>query len=427
MRSRACAPPGSPRRLWPSSAWRSPPPPTPPHLPSTPWTFGENSFGQLGNGTTTTRRSGAPVNGLKGVIDIHGGREHVVALKSDGTVWTWGSNVEGQQGRGHDGEHADADPGDLARHQQRGRRDRAQPHRRAEEQRHRVDVRAEQRRPARRRQHHACAAHRSRSAASPTPSASPPAATCPTPSAPADSCGPGAATTRASSATAPPRAVSTPVRVGTSINFAGVKTLTGGRDHAVAVKTDGSVWAWGSNDYGQVGDGTTTDKLTPGRRSTSTAPPPARAPPSTPRPARTTPTRCAPTAPSRRGVATTARARRRHQHQQDAPGQRAHGTPAARRSAVPSASAPGRDMGNVTLADGRVMAWGHNLYGQLGDGTTTNRTRAVVVPGITNAVKAGGGGSAYGVVLVGDTTTRRPTRPRSRASPAPTAPTSPAR
>ena len=37
----------------------------------------------------------------------------------------------------------------------------------------------------------------------------------------------------------------------------------------------------------------------------------------------------------------------------------------------------GRDMGNVTLADGRVMAWGHNLYGQLGDGTTTNRPRAV--------------------------------------------------
>ena len=31
---------------------------------------------------------------------MHGGREHVVALKSDGTVWTWGSNVEGQQGRG---------------------------------------------------------------------------------------------------------------------------------------------------------------------------------------------------------------------------------------------------------------------------------------------------------------------------------------
>ena len=68
--------------------------------PGTPWTFGENAFGQLGNGTTTTRRTGAPVNGLNGVTDIHGGREHVVALKSDGTVWTWGSNVEGQQARG---------------------------------------------------------------------------------------------------------------------------------------------------------------------------------------------------------------------------------------------------------------------------------------------------------------------------------------
>jgi len=67
--------------------------------PSTPWTFGENSYGQLGSGNTTTRRSGAPVNGLTGVIDIHGGREHVVALKSDGSVWTWGSNVEGQQAR----------------------------------------------------------------------------------------------------------------------------------------------------------------------------------------------------------------------------------------------------------------------------------------------------------------------------------------
>ena len=68
--------------------------------PGTPWTFGENAFGQLGSGTTATRRTAGPVSGLNGVIDMHGGREHVVALKSDGTVWTWGSKVEGQQGRG---------------------------------------------------------------------------------------------------------------------------------------------------------------------------------------------------------------------------------------------------------------------------------------------------------------------------------------
>src|SRR5680860_1507662 len=68
--------------------------------PGTPWTWGENAYGQLGNGTTTTRRTGAPVTGLNGVIDMHGGREHVVALKSDGSVWTWGSNAQGQQARG---------------------------------------------------------------------------------------------------------------------------------------------------------------------------------------------------------------------------------------------------------------------------------------------------------------------------------------
>ena len=62
----------------------------------------------------------------------------------------------------------------------------------------------------------------------------------------------------------------------------------------------------------------------------------------------------------------------------------------------------GRDMGIVTLADGRAKSWGHNLYGQLGDGTTTDRTSAVFVPGVTNAVKSAGGGSTYGVVLVGD-------------------------
>ena len=48
------------------------------------------------------------------------------------------------------------------------------------------------------------------------------------------------------------------------------------------------------------------------------------------------------------------------------------------------------------------MTWGRNLNGQLGDGSTTNRTSAVYMRnGVTNAVKAGGGGSEFSVVLVG--------------------------
>ncbi|MCL2151985.1 MAG: S8 family serine peptidase [Oscillospiraceae bacterium] len=36
-----------------------------------------------------------------------------------------------------------------------------------------------------------------------------------------------------------------------------------GSNHSLAVKTDGSLWAWGQNWYGQLGDGTTTDSLIP--------------------------------------------------------------------------------------------------------------------------------------------------------------------
>ena len=33
--------------------------------------------------------------------------------------------------------------------------------------------------------------------------------------------------------------------------------------HTLAVKADGSLWAWGRNNYGQIGDGSTTDRWAP--------------------------------------------------------------------------------------------------------------------------------------------------------------------
>jgi alpha-tubulin suppressor-like RCC1 family protein len=39
--------------------------------------------------------------------------------------------------------------------------------------------------------------------------------------------------------------------------------VSGGNAHTLAIKTDGSLWAWGENDYGQLGDGTTATKRSP--------------------------------------------------------------------------------------------------------------------------------------------------------------------
>ena len=52
----------------------------------------------------------------------------------------------------------------------------------------------------------------------------------------------------------------TPVKV-----LEGVRSVAIGANHAAAVKTDGSLWTWGSNHYGQLGSGTTEDAAVPVR------------------------------------------------------------------------------------------------------------------------------------------------------------------
>lgn len=60
--------------------------------------------------------------------------------------------------------------------------------------------------------------------------------------------------------------VTSPVRVGTDSNWS--KVSVGGK-HSVAIKTDGSLWAWGNNQYGQLGDRTNTNKFFPVQIGTS--------------------------------------------------------------------------------------------------------------------------------------------------------------
>ncbi|HEY6476408.1 MAG TPA: hypothetical protein VI456_07475, partial [Polyangia bacterium] len=62
--------------------------------------WGGNSFGQLGNGNTTDQHKPVLVSGLSGVASLVGGATSTCALLNDGTVWCWGNNGAGQLGNG---------------------------------------------------------------------------------------------------------------------------------------------------------------------------------------------------------------------------------------------------------------------------------------------------------------------------------------
>jgi len=111
----------------------------------------------------------------------------------------------------------------------------------------------------------------------------------------------------------------TPVQVLTE-----VAAVVAGFEHSLAIKTDGSLWAWGVNYYGGLGDGTTTNRSTPVQVLT--------------------------------GVA---------------------------------AVSGGGYHSLAIKTDGSLWAWGANVYGQLGDGTRTNRSTPVQVLTGVAAVEAG--------------------------------------
>ena len=345
-----------------------------------PWTWGGNGFGQLGTGTTQARLVPGPVTGLTDVVDLHGGREHVVALRDDGTVWVWGSNQQGQLGLGGNANHSTPTqvPGLTGVT--------------AVETGHNLSL--------------ALMAD----------------GTVRTWGLNADGqLGDGTTTLRRTPvsvvglnnavAIAAGRNMSyalradgtvvgwgrndegqlgdgtvvrrtTPVRVGTLTDVVGIAA---GRDHGLALGSDGTVWAWGSNDYGQLGNGNRTDRVSPAAIISGVQEVIAGAHHSY----------------ALRTDSTVAAWGRNYRNNLG------DGTTVDRLRpvTVPNLSSvssigSGRDSGMAVLADGRVMAWGNNETGQIGDGTTVDRSRPVLVPGIEVAVLAGGGGAEYAVALV---------------------------
>jgi len=194
------------------------------------WTWGLNSAGQLGDGTLVTKTSPVQVTSLTGVKAIAAGGKHTLVIASDDTVRAWGYNASGQLGDG-------------------------------------------------------------------------------------------TLTTRSS-----------PVQVLTSVGgpaLTGVTAIAAGGDFSLALKSDGTVWAWGNNGKGQLGNNTfVTSKV---------------------------------------------------------PDQVVMLNPSDASKTLPltgiTAIAAGGSHALALKDDGTVYAWGYNEFGQLGDGTITSSSTAVAVVG----------------------------------------------
>ena len=198
--------------------------------------WGWNYYGQLGDSTTTSRHTPVDVSGLtSGVVAIAAGAYHTCALVTGGAVKCWGQNYNGQLGNGTMNQTAN-----------------------------------------------------------PTP-------------------------------------------VAVSGLSSGVSAIALGGYDSCALTTGGGMKCWGMNGFGQLGDNTTTDRTTPVDVSGLTS-----------------------------GV---------------------------------SAIAPGYDHTCALTTGGGVKCWGNNVYGQVGDGTQTERLTPVDGSGLTNGISAVASGAEHSCAL----------------------------
>ena len=66
----------------------------------TVWAWGNNVFGQLGNGTTIEAHTPVQVSGLNSVTTLGGRGYHTLAVDAGGSIWGWGWNSAGELGGG---------------------------------------------------------------------------------------------------------------------------------------------------------------------------------------------------------------------------------------------------------------------------------------------------------------------------------------
>jgi len=160
----------------------------------------------------------------------------------------------------------------------------------------------------------------------------------------------------------------TPTQVETATNWASVSC---GHWHTLAIKTDGTLWAWGDNNVGQLGLGDTTERSTPTQVETAT---------------NWASVSCGNDHTLAIKTDGTLWAWGGNGDIEDTPNLLGTGT---NWSAV---SYGGSHIGAIKT-DGTLWAWGWNYYGQLGLGDNTDRNTPAQVGRATNWASVSCGGS----------------------------------
>lgn len=70
------------------------------------WAFGQNNFGKLGDGTIVDKIIPTQIGTDSNWQTVEAGLKHSIALKNDNSLWTWGDNTDGQLGNGLNGASA---------------------------------------------------------------------------------------------------------------------------------------------------------------------------------------------------------------------------------------------------------------------------------------------------------------------------------